>query len=128
MVLDTSAVIAILQSEPDANRLITALENADLLRMSAASVLEASIVLFARYDDFGDRELDLLLHRLRIEVIPVSAEHVEIARSGFRRFGKGWHPASLNFGDCFSYALSISLTEPLLFTGSDFGKTDVMVA
>lgn len=127
MVLDTSAILSILQSEADADRLIATIETADVLRMSAASVLEASIVLFARYGDFGDRELDLLLHRLRVDVIAVTAEHVELARSGFRRFGKGQHEASLNYGDCFSYALAMSLGEPLLYTGNDFGQTDVTV-
>jgi ribonuclease VapC len=128
MVLDTSAVIAVLQSEPDTDRLIAAIERAEVLTMSAASVLEASIVLFARYGDFGDRELDLFLHRLQVRVVSVTGEHVEMARSGYRRFGKGRHAAGLNFGDCFAYALAISLGEPLLFTGDEFSKTDVLVA
>ncbi|HUF09753.1 MAG TPA: type II toxin-antitoxin system VapC family toxin [Rhodothermales bacterium] len=128
MVLDTSAVIAVLQSEPAADRLIAAIEGAQVLTMSAASVLEASIVLFARYGDFGDREFDLFLHRLSVRVVSVTAEHVEMARSGYRRFGKGRHPAGLNFGDCFSYALALSLGEPLLSRGDAFSKTDVLVA
>lgn len=128
MVLDTSAVIAVLQSERDADRLIAAIEGADVLTMSAASVLEASIVLFARYGDFGDRELDLFLHRLSVRVVPVTAEHLELARSAYRRFGKGRSPAGLNFGDCISYAVATALGEPLLFAGDDFSKTDVQVA
>jgi ribonuclease VapC len=108
--------------------LFTIIERAEVLRISAASVLEASIILFARYGDFGDRELDLFLHRLKVQVVPVTAEHAEMARSGYRRFGKGQHPAGLNFGDCFAYALAISLGEPVLFAGDDFSKTDVLVA
>ncbi|MDQ3388945.1 MAG: type II toxin-antitoxin system VapC family toxin, partial [Gemmatimonadota bacterium] len=72
--------------------------------------------------------LDLLLRRLRVEFVPVTAAHAEIARSAFRDFGKGRHPAALNFGDCFSYALSRALNEPLLFVGDDFPRTDVVVA
>lgn len=128
MVLDTSAVIAVLQSESDADRLIATIEGAEELTMSAASVLEASIVLFTRYGDFGDRELDLFLHRLSVRVVSVTPEHLEMARSGLRRFGKGRHAAGLNYGDCFSYALAVSRGEPLLFTGEDFSKTDVLVA
>ena len=127
MVLDTSAVIAILQSEPAADKLIAALEEADVLRMSAATVLEASVVLFARYGDSGDRELDLFLYRLGVDIIPVTAEQTDLTRAAYRRFGKGQHAARLNFGDCFSYALAKSLGEPLLFTGDDFSKTDVTV-
>ena len=127
MVLDTSAVIAVLQSEPAADRLIAAIEEAEVLTMSAASVLEASIVLFTRYGDFGDRELDLFLHRLKVSVVSVTAEHLEMARSRYRRFGKGRHVAGLDYGDCFSYALAVSLGEPLLFTGDNFSETDVQV-
>lgn len=125
MVLDTSAVIAIIQNEPLADRLIAVVERDPVRRMSAASLVEAGILLQARYGDHGERELDLLVQRVRVEIIPVTEEHAEIARRCFRRFGKGRHPAALNFGDCFSYALAIALGEALLFVGDDFSRTDV---
>lgn len=128
MVIDTSAVIAILRSEAAADRLIAAMEGSGARRMSAASLVEAAIVLQARYGDLGERELDLLVQRARIDVIPLTGDQAEVARSGFRRFGKGRHRAGLNFGDCFSYALAISLGEPLLFVGTDFDQTDVTAA
>ena len=110
MVVDTSAIIAILQDEPEADRLLTALEDAPVRRISSAALVETAIVMYARYGDAGEREVDLFVHRLR------------------RRFGKGQHPAGLNYGDCFSYALSVALQEPLLFKGDDFPQTDVLVA
>ncbi len=128
VVLDTSAVVAILEGEADADRLITAMEGTDVRRISAASLVEAGIVLQARYGDHGERELDLFLQRVEVEVVPVTWEHAELARQAFRRFGKGRHPAALNFGDCFSYALSAALDAPLLFTGQDFPRTDVPTA
>jgi ribonuclease VapC len=125
MVLDTSAVIAILQNEPEADSLITALKNAGAVRISAATVVEAGIVMQARYGDPGENEVDQFIHRLGVSIVPVTEEHAELARSAWRRFGKGRHPAGLNYGDCFTYALAVSLHEPLLFTGNDFSKTDV---
>jgi ribonuclease VapC len=125
VVIDTSALIAILQGEAVAERLIAAVQGAGARRISAASLVEAGIVLQARYGDHGELELDVLVQRARIDVIAVTEDHAGIARSGFRRFGKGRNPAGLNFGDCFSYALSIALGEPLLFVGTDFGRTDV---
>lgn len=83
------------------------------------------MVMQARYGDAGEREVDVLLQRLRIVTVPVTAQHAEIARSAFRRYGKGRHPAGLNFGDCFAYALSKAMAEPLLFVGEEFGLTDV---
>lgn len=128
MVIDTSAIIAILENEALARRLSIAIKGASVRRISAASLLEASIVIYARMRDHGDRELDLLIHRMQVDIIPVTIEQVELARSAFRKYGKSQHPACLNFGDCFSYALSVSLAEPLLFTGNDFGRTDVDIA
>lgn len=125
MVLDTSAVIAILLGEPEADRLLTAIDAALFPRLSAASLLETAMVVQSRLGDPGERELDLLLDRMRVETVAVTAEHVDLARSAFRRFGKGRHPAALNYGDCFSYALSVALQEPLLFKGDDFSQTDV---
>lgn len=86
------------------------------------------MVMQARYGDAGERELDLLMHRLKVDVVPVTAEHAELARRAFRRFGKGRHPAGLNYGDCFTYALAVALQEPVLFKGNDFSQTDAPVA
>lgn len=125
MVLDTSAVLAILLGEPEANRLLAAVDAALFRRLSAASLVEAAIVTQSRLGDPGERELDLLLNRMRVETVAVTAEHATLARSAYRRFGKGRHPAALNYGDCFSYALAVALQEPLLFKGDDFSQTDV---
>jgi ribonuclease VapC len=125
MVLDTSAVIAILQNEPGSDHLVKAMESAGTLRISAASAVEAGIIMLTRYGEEGELELDLLLHRLGITVVPVTESLAAMARHAYRKFGKGRHPARLNFGDCFAYALAVSLNEPLLFTGDDFSKTDV---
>jgi ribonuclease VapC len=127
MILDTSAVIAILQNESGSDRLITEMEKAGSLKISAASVVEAGIVMLSRYGDAGEIEVEQFIHQLGVKVIPVTEAHAELARSAYRKFGKGRHPAGLNFGDCFAYALAISLHEPLLFTGEDFSKTDVLI-
>ena len=95
--------------------------------MSAATFLEASIVIEARLGDPGGREFDLWLHRAEVEILPADAEQVDMARRAWRRFGRGRHPAGLNYGDCFSYALAVTHDEPLLFKGDDFTKTDVRV-
>lgn len=128
MVADTSALLEILLNEPDAAAYRAAIEAADLRLVSAGTVLELGLVVEARFGEAGGRELDLLLSRAEFEIVPVDAEQVELGRAAYRRFGKGRHPASLNFGDCFSYALAISSGEPLLFKGSDFTKTDVPAA
>lgn len=128
IVLDTSACVAVLRSEPAAERLLTALEAADACYMSAGTVIELGLVMTARFDDRVDREVDLLLHRLGATIVPVAIEHAELARSAYRRFGKGRHSAGLNFGDCFSYALAAALHLPLLFVGDDFAKTDLAIA
>lgn len=123
--LDTSAVVAVLQDEPEAPELLDALVVAGSRSISAATLVEAGVVLQARYGDHGERELDLFIQRAEVEVVPLSAEHAALARSAFRRFGKGRHAAGLNFGDCFSYALAVALGHPLLFVGGDFTATDV---
>ena len=128
MVLDTSALVAILQEEPGHQALTRAIRDAPLRRLSAATLVEAGIVMQGRHGDAGSRELDALLTRAVPEVVPVTAAHAGLAREAFRRFGKGRHPAGLNYGDCFSYALAVALAEPLLFVGDDFGRTDVAVA
>jgi len=128
MVLDTFAIIAILQDEPEADHLISVMQNAESLRVSAASVVELGIVMYARYGDAGELEVDQFIHRLNISILPVSAEQAELARTAYRKYGKGIHSAGLNYGDCFSYALAVSLQEELLFVGQDFSKTDVKIA
>ena len=125
MVVDTSAVVAILLSKPDGKRMIQAMDGADSLQMSAASVLEASIVLESRFGGVGREALDSWLESSAIEIVAVTLAQVEVARRGFRRFGKGRHRAALNYGDCFSYGLAITLGETLLFCGNDFSSTDV---
>jgi ribonuclease VapC len=128
MVVHTSALVAILKREAGWERLTGALADAPIKRISAATLVEAGIVIHAMYGDHGESELDLLLSRARIETVAFSDEQSEIARSAFRRFGKGRHPAGLNFGDCFAYALAASLDEPLLFVGNHFARTDIRAA
>ena len=125
MVIDTCALVAILFDEPDAEHFEIAIESDPTRLMSTASVLEASIVVEARLGEAGGRELDLLVHKARIEVVAVTVEQLEVARHAFRTYGKGRHPAGLNYGDCFAYALSKTSGEPLLFKGDDFNQTDV---
>lgn len=125
MVVDTSALVALLGMEAEAARLAAAIE-ADATRLiSAASVVEAALVIESRYGPDGGRELDLLIAKAGLSVEPVTAQQAEIAREAWRRFGKGRHAAGLNFGDCFSYALARDTGEPLLFKGTDFPQTDV---
>jgi ribonuclease VapC len=125
MVIDASAIIAILFGQPEAATFAEAIEQDAVRLMSAASVLEAAIVVESGLGDPGARELDLLLYQAGITIVPFSADHLAAARHAFRVFGKGRHAAALNFGDCFSYALSKSTGEPLLFKGEDFARTDV---
>ena len=128
MVVDTSAVLAILLNEPDAEKFELALETDPVRLMSAASLLEAAIVMEARFGTAGGEELDSLLATTQIAIISVTIEHVSAARQAFRSYGKGRHPAGLNFGDCFSYALAKTTGEALLFKGNDFGHTDLELA
>ena len=125
MVIDTSAVLAILQDEPERRRFAEAIEAAATRWMSAATWVESSLVLEARYGSDGLRDFDRLMERIAVEIVPVDLEQARAAREAFRRFGKGRHPAGLNFGDCFSYALARMLGEPLLFKGADFSQTDL---
>lgn len=125
MVIDTSAIIAILLGEPTAAALADAIA-ADAKRlMSAFSVLECGIVIEAKKGEAGGQALDLLMHRAHIETIALTVEQVELARAAWRKFGKGRHPAGLNIGDCCSYALAKYTGEPLLFIGDDFSQTDI---
>lgn len=127
MVLDTSAILAVLLNEPDADAFRRAIEADPVRLLSAATLIETAIVIETRVGEAGGRELDLLVHKAAIEVVAVDAGQADLARDAYRRFGKGRHAAGLNYGDCFSYALSQSAGEPLLFKGDDFRKTDVMV-
>jgi ribonuclease VapC len=126
VIVDASAIVAILRGEPEAavcSRVIFASPRA---RISAANRLEAAIVVDRWDDPAASREFDRLLVRLPVEIEPVTTDQVHIAREARRRFGKGTgHPARLNFGDCFAYALAIHYDEPLLFIGQDFVHTDV---
>jgi ribonuclease VapC len=125
MVLDTSGILAVLFDEPE-RPAFTLLIEADPIRlMSAGNLLECALVVEARRGEPAGRELDLLLHRAEVQVVPVDSEQVTLARSAWRRYGKGRHPASLNFGDCFAYALAAVSGQPLLFTGQDFRQTDI---
>jgi len=126
MVIDTSALVGILQQESDADGLLRRLASAGSRRISAATLLETAIVLEARSGERAGDDLDLFLARAKIEVEPVTDEQVRVARTAWRRYGKGsGHAARLNFGDCFSYALAQSLGEELLYKGADFAYTDV---
>src|SRR5690349_16196216 len=127
MVIDTSALLAILQREPERRRFLEAIESADSIRMSVASFVEASLVIESRDGSEGLRDFDRFIARAGIELIPVDLEQGQLARSAFSRFGKGRHRAGLNFGDCFSYAAAIQLREPLLAKGDDFIHTDVPI-
>ncbi len=128
MIVDSSAVLAILFGEADARRHASAIMAAYPCRMSVANVLEASIALERRGGATAAHDLDALLERAEIELVPVTVEHLEAARRAWRRFGKGNHPAALTFGDCFAYALARTTGEPLLFKGGDFSQTDIEAA
>ena len=126
IVLDTSALVAILTDEPERRIFNEAIEAAASRVMSAATLLETKMVLFARYGSGGVNALDAFLLRGEIRIEPVTAAQAEIAFDAFRRFGRGTgHAAHLNYGDCFSYALARENAAPLLFKGGDFSHTDV---
>jgi len=125
MVLDTSAILAILQNEPERRKFNEAIDAADSRCLSTASFVECSMIVESRYGADGVRDLDLLIAKAQVSLISVDEEQADLARRAFRKFGKGRHPAGLNFGDCFSYALSKAVQEPLLFKGNDFSLTDV---
>jgi ribonuclease VapC len=125
MVIDTSAIVAIALNEPDAAEFEVRIADDPVRLISAATVIEATIVLETRLGDAGGREFDLWLLKVGAEIVAVDAEQADAARRGWRRYGKGRHAAALNYGDCFSYALALTRGEPLLFKGEDFAKTDV---
>lgn len=125
MVIDTSALIAVLFGEPDAEIFSQAIADDPKKLISAFNALETGIVVEAKKGEAGGRELDLLLHRANIEIVSMNIDQIELARSAWRDYGKGNHPAGLNIGDCCAYALAKYAGEPLLFKGEDFRKTDI---
>jgi ribonuclease VapC len=125
MVIDTSALLAILLAEPEAEAFVRAIAGDPKRLVSTLSSLEAAIVIQGRKGPAGLRELDLLLHAAGITLVHFDADQALIARSAYEKFGRGYHPAALNLGDCCSYALAVSSGEPLLFKGEDFSRTDV---
>jgi ribonuclease VapC len=125
MVIDTSALVAILVNEPERRLFNERIESDPRRLISAGTLLESSLVLESRLGEIAGRELDLFLHRAGFEILVVDENQAEIARGAFRKYGKGRHPAGLNFGDCFSCAAAVASGEPLLFKGDDFTKTDV---
>lgn len=125
IVIDTSAVLAILQDEPERRAFNEAIEVAERRVMSTATLVETSIVIEARYGADGLRDLDLFVAKADIELVPVDVEQAHAARRAFTDFGRGRHPAGLNYGDCFAYALAKVLQAPLLYKGTDFAATDV---
>lgn len=128
MVVDSSAVLAILFNEPERDAFSTALAGAPVRLMSSVNALETAVVVSARKGPHGAREFDLLLHRAEFEIVPFTADHLLLAREAYDRFGRGRHPAGLNLGDCCAYALARHAGEPLLFKGDDFPRTDILPA
>jgi ribonuclease VapC len=125
MIVDTSALLAVFFEEPEAERFARAIAGADVARISAANLLEAGIVADNQTDPRTGRQLDALVVNFRLRIDPVTEEQVLIARQAYVDYGRGNHPAGLNFGDCFAYALAKATGEPLLFKGEDFARTDI---
>lgn len=125
MVIDTSAIVAIALNEADAGDIERLIVEDQIRLISAATVVEATMVIETRLGEAGGREFDLWLIKLSAEIVAVDAVQADAARRAWRRYGKGRHAAALNYGDCFSYALAMTRGEPLLFKGGDFAKTDI---
>lgn len=125
IVIDSSALIAILRDEPERDRFINAIVDYGSPRISSGTYVEATMVMQLRWGDRGGRELDALIDEVGIEIIAFDHDQAKAARDGLRRYGKGLHRAPLNFGDCFTYALAKTLDVPLLSKGDDFALTDV---
>jgi len=128
MILDSSPLVAILAGEPDAELYIQAISRAPRCRISAGNFIELSIVVESQFPAEVLRQCDALFRRVGIVIEPVTVEQAHLARQAFHDFGKSRHPAGLNFGDCFAYALAKHTGEPLLFKGNDFSQTDVVPA
>ena len=126
--IDSSALMAILQDEPERAAFVRKLAREPVRLLSAATWLEVAILIDDRYGEAGARDLKLLLVEAAVEIVPVTAAQAELALTAYRRFGRGNHPAKLNYGDCFAYALAQETGEPLLFKGDDFGQTDIAAA
>jgi ribonuclease VapC len=127
MVIDTSALVAIFFGEAERQRFLDDIIAAETRLVSAAAVLETGMILEARRGEAAGREFDLFVVRANLQIVPVDAEQTDLARSAWRKYGKGRHPAALNSGDCFSYALAKATGEPLLAKGTDFASTDIGV-
>jgi ribonuclease VapC len=125
MILDSSALVAILFKEPEAERLAGMIRDTDTTAIAAPTLLETAIVAEGRTLPGMADKLDALLGAIRPEIVPFTAEHVSLARDAWRRYGKGRHKAGLNLGDCFAYALAKERGQPLLFKGDDFAATDI---
>ena len=125
MVIDTSALMAILFDEPERHHFNELIESDETRLISAGTLLEAALVVESRRGEAAGRELDLLLHRAQVSVVPFDADQAEIARAAWRKYGKGRHAANLNYGDCYAYALATVSEEPLLAKGNDFSRTDI---
>jgi ribonuclease VapC len=128
MIVDTSALVAILYREPEAAEFAQLIHDADVCRISVATYVELSMVLECQLGPDGMRQAEVFFRRAQIVIEPVTVEQGELARQAFVDFGKGRHKAGLNFGDCFSYALSKATGEALLFKGADFSHTDIKPA
>ncbi len=128
MIIDSSAILAVLFDEPDAAIYASAIASASSCRISAASYVETSVVVESQSPAAGGRQFDTFMRRAGITIEPVTEEQALLARQAYADYGKGRHPAGLNFGDCFSYALAKAFREPLLFKGNDFSRTDVEAA
>jgi len=128
MILDSSTIVAILRAEPEAREFAAAMLSAEARRVSAASYVEAAIIIDRGGDAIACRRFDDFFRASRIVIEAVTRTQAELARQAYRDFGKGRHKAGLNFGDCFAYALAKELDEPLLFKGEDFRHTDVEAA
>ena len=126
MVIDTSALVAILRNEPERSEFVLAIEQAEQRLLSAVSFVETSIVIGSRYGSEGLRDRDVFIGKARIEIASVEEEQAQIARRAFMQYGKGHHPARLNLGDCFAYALAKVQGEPLLCKGGEFVRTDIV--
>jgi ribonuclease VapC len=125
MIIDTSALMAIVRQEPDAERYARAIESAGVRRMSASTLVELCMVVEGQLGPDAMRQTHSLLRSIDVLIEPFTEEQARIAHQAFCDFGKGNHPAGLNFGDCFAYALAKDLREPLLYKGGDFAQTDV---
>ncbi len=128
MILDTSALIAVLYGEPERAHFAQLIHDAESCRVSVVSFVELSMVVESQLGSDAERQVDTLFRRAGIAIEPVTVEHGRLARQAFLDYGKGRHKAGLNFGDCFSYALAKATGEPLLFKGDDFGLTDIQAA